>query len=242
MICYDAHFHISQCAHAAAAGASCALNREEFLRQEALAAASPYRVLSLFGIHPQDAAAGRRDAAFLEQLLREGRICGIGECGLDFFTAELKAGRALQEEAWEISVELAGTYGVPLLVHNRKALDELFRDSKKLSRLPAVIFHAFPFTEKESLALLGRGINAYFSFGTALLRGSRKAADCVRSLPSDCLLLETDAPFQPFPGELQAPPERIRDVYERAAQIRGVPAEELACCLERNFTAAFCCG
>ncbi|HBG66980.1 MAG TPA: hypothetical protein DDW78_10995 [Treponema sp.] len=246
VVYYDAHFHIAQCSYAAAAGASCAQSPEEFLRQEALAASSPFRVCCLFGIHPQDAAAGqqllRRNAAFLEQLLREHRICGIGECGLDFFTEELKAARALQEEAWHISLGLAASYGMPLLVHDRKALDELFRDSRELARLPSVIFHAFPFGAREALALLAHGVNAYFSFGAALLRGSRKAEDCVRSLPAARILMETDAPFQPFRDESFAPPERIRAVYERAAAIRAVSAGEWALCMEKNFCGAFLSG
>ncbi|MDE5899269.1 MAG: TatD family hydrolase, partial [Treponemataceae bacterium] len=188
-------------AGASYSGCSCAHGREEFLEMERLAAAfrggtgrtsDCPRLLLSFGLHPQ--APRAEDGAFLEELLRSGRLDAVGEAGIDFFTPEFRADAARQEEAWRIQLELSAQYGKPLVIHCRKALDVMFRDARLLRNVPAAVFHSFCGGMNEARALLSRNVNAYFSFGKPLLNGSRRAAGCAASLPAGRLLLETDAP------------------------------------------------
>ena len=66
----------------------------------------------------------------------------------------------------------------------------------------------------EAASLLNHNINAYFSFGKQLLNGNKKAIACLRELPSERLLAETDAPFQFLKGEKYTAPEDIKRIYE----------------------------
>ncbi len=217
--------------------ASCAHDREEFERQEDLVKASEGHILPLFGMHPQLPLLENAD--FMEELLRAKRIIGIGETGFDLFTPELKAKLKAQEEAWQTSIALATRYSVPVVVHDRKALDFIFRDSKKLKLLPAVVFHSFAFGPREALSILQHGIHAYFSFSKQILNGNKKSRSCVAELPLDRLLLETDAPYQTLKGEERTSPFEIRRVYREATSIREMELEELASALQENFTAAY---
>ena len=230
----DAHFHLVHCAENSLEdsfrglesisyyGVSCAHDRNEFLKQEALSAKlnenENTHVRCAFGMHPQLPLV--ENAGFMEKLLKERRIGAIGEAGFDLFTKEFKADIARQEEAWRISCELAALYGVPLVVHCRKALDKMFRDSKALSKIPAVVFHSFTGSVQDASSLLKRGVNAYFSFGNPLIFGDKSAIGCVQKLDVERLLMETDAPYQTMRGETGTKMSAIARVYERAFSLR----------------------
>ena len=230
----DAHFHLACCAENSLEdsfrgleslsyyGVSCAHDRDEFLKQETLSVKlnenENTQVLCAFGMHPQLPLV--ENASFMETLLKERRIGVIGEAGFDLFTKEFKADIARQEESWRISCELAALYGVPLVVHCRKALDKMFRDSKALSKIPAVVFHSFTGSVQDASSLLKRGVNAYFSFGNPLIFGDKSAIGCVQKLDVERLLMETDAPYQTMRGETGTKMSAIARVYERAFSLR----------------------
>lgn len=245
----DAHLHSAQCGELLSEtlqeqyaesfiGASCAHGKEEWNKQKALCDSLQGHLLLLFGLHPQ--APSLENADLLRDLLRNKELVGIGETGFDFFTDEYKSRRSEQEDAWKLSVELAVQYSVPIVIHNRKALDLMFRDCTVLKRLPSVIFHSFAFTSRDALSLLNHGVNAYFSFSKQILNGNKKSRGCVAELPLDRLLLETDAPFQLLKGESATSPFEIKKVYAEAAAVRSLPLESLCAQLHRNFLSAFC--
>lgn len=210
------------------------------------------RVLQSFGLHPQAPFDGEADFArrleFLESLLQEKRIAAVGECGLDFFTLEFSAKRAAQEKAFAAQLDLAARHKVPVIVHARKAMQEIFAAAAALKKVPAVVFHSFAGSPADARSLLSKGINAYFSFGKPIVNGAKKAMHCVRALPIERLLFETDAPYQTLKGEKATSPAEIADVYQAAFELRsaGSPYEarpsfwDFAKSVEANFNKAYC--
>ncbi len=209
-IFFDAHFHYAVCKELGIelpdfgsgiswSGISCAHSKEEFEIQKD----APSCVIQAYGMHPQNAAKEniKESTAFLEELLSKNLISFIGEAGFDFFTDEFKAAASLQEEIWNIQLELALKYNKGLVVHCRKANHKLFEYSKQLSRLPEVLFHSFMGPATEAQSLLEKGINGYFSFGKQVMNGNKKVISCVKDLPWERVLIETDAPFQYLKGE-----------------------------------------
>ena len=194
-------------------------------------------LVSAFGIHPQASDLSR--LPLLESLLARRAIGAIGEAGFDLYTEVSTAAVAAQEEAWQAQVALSERYGVPLIVHCRKALERLFRDTSRLRRLPAVVFHSFAGNVQDARSLLRRGINGYFSFGKPLINGKKSAIACVRDLADDRLLLETDAPYQTLRDESVTSLAEIRRVYAVAAVLRECSMEVLCAQLARNFSAVF---
>lgn len=253
----DTHFHlipseaaVGELCQAPFRAVTAAHFVDEFLAQEnrvrQLNGAEPsLPLLQSFGLHPQEPLL--ENLPFLEGLLQERRICAIGECGLDFFTPEFSANRAAQEKAFDAQLDLAARFSVPVIVHARKAIQEIFSRAAALKKVPAVAFHSFAGTPSDARSLLDKGINAYFSFGKPLMNGAKKAISCVRSLPLDRLLFETDAPYQTLKGERATSPAEIADVYQAAFEIRsaGVPFEarpsfaDFAASVEKNFDKAF---
>ena len=255
----DAHFHIVYSSENGDKprfslpyyACTCAHERAEFEKQELLAAEwnreTDTHIVSSFGMHPQLPLT--ENASYMEDLIRQKRITAVGEAGFDFFTKAFKAEEKKQEEAWGIELDLAGKYGMPLVVHCRKGMDRMFRDSRMLAQVPAVVFHSFPGSVMDAKSLLRHGIQAYFSFGKPLLAGDKSAIACVKELPDDRLLLETDSPYQTLKGESATMPEEIERVYKTAFAMRYAEiiatdretraAELFSAAVQRNFKAAY---
>lgn len=201
-------------------------------------------LLKSFGIHPESCCRYTENEIseqliFLEDLLKNKKINLIGECGLDFFTKELKSCKETQMLVWIKQLLLAEKYNVPVLIHSRKSIEYFFHNSKLLSKIPAVIFHSFPGTFSEAVSLLNHNINCYFSFGKQLLNNKKSAIDCVKELNSNRILLETDAPFQTLKGERKTMPQEIERVYLQAAKLRNESLSDTCSIIYRNFLEAF---
>ena len=177
--------------------------------------------------------------SFLEALCKEKKIIAIGECGFDFFTPDYKANSCEQEIVFNKQLSLAQKYNLPLVLDLRKSIEKIFTYSKELKKLPAVVFHSFPGTLREAQSLKNHGVNAYFSFGKPLLNGKKSAIDCLKNLPLENILLETDAPYQTLKGESETFPQDIKRVYEKACQLRNMSLEEFSEALYMNFLAAY---
>ncbi|MDD7013858.1 MAG: TatD family hydrolase [Spirochaetales bacterium] len=222
---------------------SCAHSVSEFLMQEKFsleineAEKNPERkkiIVQGFGLHPQMPVL--ENAVFLEKLLAEKRVSCIGETGFDFFTPEFKADEKRQTEAFEICLELGRKFNVPLIIHNRKALDKIFYFSSELKKLKALLFHGFPFSYEEASAVLKKGMNAYFSFGKSILRGNKKSISCVKNLPLENLLLETDSPFMTLKNQEYTVPLEVENVYSEALKLRNENSVMFEKAMENNFS------
>jgi TatD DNase family protein len=211
--------------------------KDEFLWQERFAGANSGRVWLSFGIHPQEPVDDERE--FLAGLAASRRIAAIGECGFDLFTPDFARRLDEQKSVWDFQLELAAENGLPLVVHCRKALHLVFADTKRLKRLPAVIFHGWPGSLREAESLLGRGVNGFFCAGKALLRGDRSLRETVAGLPSERLLTETDAPWMAGRGEPYSLPSDIAAVTAAAASLAGMDAAAFAERVDINFRMAF---
>ncbi|WP_051537675.1 TatD family hydrolase [Treponema sp. C6A8] len=239
----DAHFHYAVCRDFQPDlkvdwnALSCAHSFEEWEIQKK----APACVKKAFGLHPQACLQPDFDikkyADFLEGLLKAGKntIHAIGEAGFDYFTPAFREKALLQEEMWNIQLELALQYKMPLVVHCRKANEKLFEYAARLKKLPAVLFHSFMGSFVEAESLIRRGIPSFFSFGKQMKNGNKKVIECVKKLPLENLLLETDAPFQTLKGEAFTRAGEIRLIYEAAAEIRGFKEEYLVQNLQQNF-------
>lgn len=204
-----------------------AMSPEEF--SAAVSIAVPGKVFVSLGIHPW--YIDKLSLKQMEKILETGKdtVAAIGETGLDYFTKELKASAEVQREIFEAQIELAEKYGKPLVIHCRKSMQDIFSYAEKLSRLKAVVFHAFPGSLKEAEFLMKKSGNAFFSFGAELLKERKKSIECIKALPEKNILLENDASN-----------EDIEKIYEKAALERSIPKESLCrICLE-NFKGIFC--
>lgn len=242
----DAHLHIKNAVDRLAdqgypdektlvCASSCTL--EEFEWHEAFARTRAGRVYLSHGIHPQQPLVDH--AALLDSLCQSHRLDAIGEAGFDLFTPENRATLPLQRAVWDLQLDLAHAFSLPLIIHCRKGMDLIFADSRRLKKLRAIIFHGWPGSAIEAQSLLARGINAWFSAGKGLLRGDRSLIETVRTVPPQRLLSETDAPWMQMKGEVATHPHDIRAVVALMARIRQISPTQMEGLLELNFRSVF---
>ena len=137
---------------------------------------------------------------YLEILAAEGRLDAVGECGFDLYDERYRAAEKIQDEMFRCHLDTALHYSLPVIIHTRRAMHKIFPYAKELKKLPAVVFHSWPGSKGEGEALLKRGVNVFFSFGSSVCKNRREAVASSALLPVENLLLETDAPYQPLRG------------------------------------------
>jgi len=237
------------------AAVASAWNREQLEYHEVLAKkaaedGAPPLFLS-FALHPQ--LSGEKGFSpsegleLLNSLAAEERLDAVGETGFDLYNEKFKAGESIQDSLFNNHLEIALHWGLPMILHLRKAMHKIFPFAKQLKKIPAVVFHSWPGTRGEAEAMLKKGINAYFSFGTAVLKNHREAIASAGILPVERILLETDAPYQPLRGKEFS---TWRDLSQIRACIAGlrknsgskcVTPEELEEQTTKNFYRVFAC-
>ncbi|RFC49530.1 MAG: TatD DNase family protein [Verrucomicrobia bacterium] len=170
-------------------------------RVSALAAQYPDLVIPSYGLHPW--WSRERSPTWLEDLearLRADPRAGIGETGLDRWMED--PAPADQEDVLLAHLELAVRLHRPLSLHCLRAwgqLDAILRTHPRPTR--GFLLHSYggPPEMVRPLASLG----AYFSFAGSFLHPSQaKKLAAFRLVPDDRLLIESDAPDQLLPSEL----------------------------------------
>jgi TatD DNase family protein len=203
------------------------------------------QLLPCFAIHPQMPAvtdnAVQDSLAVLETLASKGRLAAVGETGFDLYNAAFRETEKIQDELFAVHLETALRHDLPLVLHVRRAMHKIFAFSTELKKCRAVIFHSWPGTMGEGDALLRRGINVFFSFGTSIILNHREAIRCCAIFPLDRLLTETDAPFQPLRGKKFSSYADLKLIIETMAALRGegMSSKKMENIIEDNFNRVF---
>ncbi len=196
-------------------------------------------VYAAVGIHPHDAAHVTADDFFsLEGLLAHPKVVAIGEIGLDY--AKEFSPRHVQQEVFVSLLDLARRTGLPVVIHDREAHDDILACIQPRLEGLTGVFHCYSGDENLARRILDLGF--YVSI-TGIVTFPK--ADILRSVvgyvPLDRLLIETDSPYLspvPFRGRPNEP-ARVALVAEAIARIRNIPFEEVASCTSANARALF---
>ncbi len=173
------------------------------------------------GLYPAhlDLEAAAEMVTFIRR--NQGRLCAIGEVGLDFWAVKDPAGKELQQEIFNTFIQLANELDLPLNVHSRSAGRQTIA---LLQALDARKVQLHAFDGKFSTAQLAIEAGYFFSMPPSVLR-SRQKQKLLKHLPLDCLLVESDSPvLGPDPGQRNEPSNLV--VAAKAiAEIKGVSLE-----------------
>jgi len=180
------------------------------------------------GLHPMYLANHQPgDLDILAELVKTGNVVAIGEVGLDYHIEN--ADRSAQQELFEAQIDIAASMHVPLLLHVRKAHDQVLATLRRKKFSEGGIVHAF----NGSLQQAGQFISLGFMIGicgTITYDRSRKIRRVAAELPLKALVLETDAPDIPPAshwGEINSP-EFLPEILEALVSIRPEDEIEIA--------------
>jgi TatD DNase family protein len=204
-----------------------------------LALAERYPTLrAAVGIHPASAGdAGPSDLEALSELVRHSRVVAVGEVGLDYVRAG--SPREVQIEIFRAQVRLARSHGLPLVVHNRGAHEDVGRILEE-EGATLVVLHCFSGTPEVAIRWAEAGWMLSFA-GPLTFANAGALREVARAVPADRVLVETDAPYlapAPFRGRRCEPAYLVHTARE-LARLRGIPPDRLEGILEQNVRRLF---
>lgn len=209
--------------------------------RRAVALAERYdQVYAAVGIHPH--SAGECTPAALAELRRlagHPRVVAVGEIGLDYHRGREE--EAEQKRALVAQIELAAELGLPVIIHQRGAVDDLW----ELLTAPATprvagVLHCFSAGPDWAARWTQAGWFVGLD-GPVTFKNGEEARATARVVPLDRLLVETDAPFlapHPYRGRRNQP-AWVRLVAERVAAERALTLDELAARTTANAVRLF---
>lgn len=197
----------------------------------------PHYAYPMIGLHPEEVKPDWENVLdLMHQRLLDNiahqqpvRFIAVGEVGLDFYWSREyeKEQLAAFEQQMEWSVETR----LPLMIHCRKAQNEMVRLLRHYEReLPGGVFHCFTGNQNEATELLSfdrfvLGIGGVLTFKSSHLREDLPAA-----VPLSRIVLETDSPYMaPVPHRGKRNESAfVSLVLQQLAQSYGVSEEEVA--------------
>ena len=191
-----------------------------------------------YGLHPMYLASHRRE--HLDQLRdwigRESPVA-VGECGLDYFVEGLDADA--QQAYFDGQLQLAREFGLPVIVHARRAVDAVIASIRKAGELRGVV-HSFSGSAEQAAQLHKLGFLLGIG-GPVTYERANRLRGIVATMPLDQLLLETDSPDQPGAAHRgqRNEPAHLVEVLDVVAELRGMPREQLAAATTANTERLF---
>lgn len=194
----------------------------------------------MLGLHPEEVRADwREQLSAIKDIINFNfqistfKFFAIGEIGLDYYWS--REFEHEQLEAFEEQVRWAVDMQLPLMIHCRKAQNEMVAIIKRYAQdLVGGVFHCFTGNEQEARQLLEfprfvLGIGGVLTFKKSHLPETLAAV-----VPLDRIVLETDAPYMaPVPMRGQRNESAfIRHVMARLAEVYGVSEDEI--CRQTN--------
>jgi TatD DNase family protein len=203
------------------------------------------------GIHPLCVErAGEGDLQRLAEAVRahrdDARLVAVGEIGLDHFVPGLD--RARQERFYAAQLALAREFELPVILHVRRSADTLLKHLRT-AKVRGGIAHAFNGSEQQAQAFVALGFKLGFG-GALTFDRALQIRRLAKGLPSDAIVLETDAPDIPPQWLYRSADERAHGMRSRnepgelpriaaeLAALRGVSLDDLAAATSANALAA----
>lgn len=179
------------------------------------------------GLHPVYLSRHKpEDVAALAEQVAHARPVAIGEIGLDWFVPDLD--RETQQRLLEDQLEIAQAFGLPVVLHVRKAHDAMLNTLRRY-RLNGGFCHAFNGSLVQADRYLDMGFRLGFG-GMLTFERSNHLRRLAVALPLDAIVLETDAPDMTVASHQHQrnSPAYLPEVLSTLAALRGMPEEQVA--------------
>lgn len=181
-----------------------------------------------------------KNISILENNIKNYPIKAIGEIGLDNHWDY--GSKELQTDLFIKQIELANSYNLPIVIHNREANEQLSEIIKSHKFTKSGIIHCFSADKDFAKIALDNGF--YISFAaTITYKKNEELRDALQYIPLDRLLLETDSPYlppQPFRGKINTP-LLIPLVYKQASETKKVDVESISINVRKNLLTLLGC-
>jgi TatD DNase family protein len=196
-------------------------------------------VYAAVAVHPTEVDGLDDDGyAELERLATHPKVVAIGETGLDYYWDRTEP--AQQQQHFRRHIDLAKRTGLPLMIHDRDAHDDVLRILREEGAPEKVVFHAFSGGIGMARECVAAGYVTSFP-GVVTFKNAPELREAATVIPLEQLLVETDAPFltpHPLRGRPNAP--RLLPLTVRALAAAGDhDLDELCAAISANGARIF---
>ena len=183
-------------------------------------------VYMTIGFHPDEVdELTDKDIEDLEVLIKTNKkIVGIGEIGLDYYHNDMNKER--QREFFIKQLELAKKYDLPVVIHSRESIGEIYDILKEHKGIRGVI-HCF--SGSLEMAKLFIDLGFYLGIGGVITFKNSKLKEVVEELDLNNIVLETDSPYlapEPYRGKTNYP-QNIKIVAQFIRKLKNISIDEV---------------
>lgn len=185
-------------------------------------------IYAAIGVHPHNAEEATAETwDKLLQLAKQAKVLAWGEIGLDYYR-DLSP-RSIQKEVFIHQIELADEAGLPIVIHNRDAHQDVLNIVKSHPPRYGGVFHCYSGSWEMAKILLNLGF--YLSFaGPVTYKNARHTVEVAQKMPLERMLVETDSPYltpEPRRGKRNEP-TYVCEVVKKLAEIKNLNYEDMA--------------
>lgn len=172
------------------------------------------------------------DKEAYRELLKNPKVLGIGECGLDYYRMDLDSIEK-QKKALIAQIELANQVSKPIMLHIRNNPKDTTRNAyfdtlgilKKHAKVKGDV-HFFAGGKAEAKAFLDFGFTLSF---TGVITFTTDYDEVIKMTPLDMIMTETDCPYvtpAPHRGKRNEP-MHVREIVKKIALIKNLAEDEV---------------
>ena len=195
----------------------------------ALSREYPGYAYPMIGLHPEEVKEDWKEQLAELRKMQISDFIAVGEIGLDYYWS--REFEHEQLEVFEEQVKWAIETRLPLMIHCRKAQNEMVHLLRKYQKdLPGGVFHCFTGNQKEAEELLSFDNFVLGIGGVSTFKSSHLREDLPAVVPMNRIVLETDSPYMapvPFRGKRNES-AFVVEVLKTLAKAYGVSEEEFA--------------
>ena len=220
-------------------------------------------VYAIIGLHPVHTSASYHDEKELgeggkeftsrgevfdkeayRELLKNPKVLGIGECGLDYYRLDADSIEK-QKKAFIEQIELSNEFNKPLMLHIRNNPKDNTHDAyadaldllKKYAKVKGDV-HFFAGNLAVAQSFVDFGFTISF---TGVLTFTHDYDEVVKNIPLDMIMTETDSPYiTPVPHRgKRNEPLHVQEVVKAIARIKNLPEDEVAAQILSNAKRVF---
>ena len=206
----------------------------------ALSREYPGYAYPMIGLHPEEVKADWKEQLAELRKMQISDFIAIGEIGLDYYWS--REFEHEQLEAFEEQVKWAIETRLPLMIHCRKAQNEMVHLLRQYQKdLPGGVFHCFTGNQKEAEELLSFDNFVLGIGGVSTFKSSHLREDLPAVVPMNRIVLETDSPYMapvPYRGKRNES-AFVVEVLKTLAKAYNVSEEEFAEQTNKNVESVF---
>lgn len=185
-------------------------------------------VYSAAGIHPE--CIENTEPGYIEKIEKlitenKDKIKAVGEIGLDYHYEGYDREKMIK--IFREQLLLAKKLDLPVIIHSRDATKDTMDILREIRPEKGVV-HCFSGSAETAREIIDLGLHISFT-GVLTFNNAKKAAEALKVVPVEKLMLETDCPYMapvPYRGK-RCDSSMIAETAKKAAEIKQLEVQEL---------------